>query len=140
MPGLRFRRGVWQVEKRCEFAPGGWLRESTGLSERAEAERYLIRRLAELEQAHQQEIDGVHTFDEAGIKYLDDVIHKSSAGDIASHPDQLYPFIGHLELEAIHDGTLEPFIKHEQKRGLSPKSINNAIGVVSAVLNKSAKV
>jgi hypothetical protein len=75
-------------------------------------------------------------------------MHKPSSEDIGSHLDQLNPFIGHLALEAVHDGTLEavhdgtlePFIKHEQGRGLAPKSRNNAIGVASAVLNKAANV
>jgi hypothetical protein len=67
-------------------------------------------------------------------------MHKPSSEDIGSHLDQLNPFIGHLALEAVHDGTLEPFIKHEQGRCLAPKSRNNAIGVASAVLNKAANV
>ena len=43
MPGLRQKGGTWHIEKRCRFAPGGWLRESTGTSSRIEAEQILIR-------------------------------------------------------------------------------------------------
>ena len=50
MPGLRLKGGIWQIEKRCKYAEGGWLRESTGKTGRAEAEQILIRRLAELEE------------------------------------------------------------------------------------------
>lgn len=56
------------------------------------------------------------------------------------HLDQLFPFIGKTPLEQTHDGTLKPFIDHERKRGLSPKSVNNALGVVSVVLNRAARV
>ncbi len=47
MPGLRLKGGIWQIEKRCKEAEGGWLRESTGCTSRTEAEEVLIRRLAD---------------------------------------------------------------------------------------------
>ena len=59
---------------------------------------------------------------------------------MAFHLDQLLPFIGQPVLEQIHDGTLKPFIDHEVGRGLAPKSINNALIVVSAILNRAARV
>ena len=34
----------------------------------------------------------------------------------------------------------KPFIDHELSLGKSPKTINNALGIVSAVLNKAARV
>jgi integrase len=141
MPGLRIKGQIWQIEKRCKHAEGGWLRESTGFSEaqRAEAEAYLIRRLYELEQAANRLVEGVHTFHDGAMRHLEEIAYKSSATDIAHHLDQLLPFVGELELEAVHDGTLELFIAHELKRGLRPKSINNALKVVSAVLQRAAR-
>lgn len=139
-PGLRWRNEVWHIEKRTRFAPSGWIRESTGTSDRSEAERYLIRRLADLEREAQQLDAGHHTFDEAGRRYLSEIVSLSSAEDVALHLSQLLPFIGSLRLEEVHDGTLTEFIRHELERGLAPKSVNNAIGVVSAVLNRAAKV
>jgi hypothetical protein len=56
------------------------------------------------------------------------------------HLDQLFPFVGTLAVAQVHDGTIQPFIEHEQARGLAPKSINNALGVVSTVLNRAAGV
>lgn len=140
MPGLRWQNGVWNIEKRCKEAPGGWIRESTGTAERAEAERRLIRRLAEVQQAAERRHVGGHLFEEAGLKYLAEIAHKPSADDIASQLDRLFHFVGQLEIVAVHDGSLAPFVSAEQARGLAPKSINNALGVVSAVLNRAAKV
>lgn len=137
MPGLRLKGEIWQIEKRCRHLPGGWLRESTGLSDRAEAEAYLIKRLSNLEEASHRRATGIHLFVEAGLKYLEEMADRSSADDIAMHLDQLFPFIGHLQLKAIHDDTLKPFIEHEQKRGLAPKSINNVIGIVSVILKRA---
>jgi integrase len=140
MPGLRLKGGIWQIEKRCKYAEGGWIRESTGKTSRTEAEQILIRRLAELEEEARRETQGVYTFEEAAMRYLEDIAHKSSAVTAAMHLDQLLPTIGLLPLEQVHDGTLKAFIDGETARGMAPKTINNAIGVVSAVLNRAARV
>jgi integrase len=140
MPGLRLIGEIWQIEKRCKYAEGGWLRESTGKASRSEAEKFLIRRLAEIEEEAKRKAEGTYTFDEAAMRYLEDIAHKPSADDAAMHLDQLLPTIGQLPLEHVHDGTLKAFVDKEEARGLAPKSINNAIGVVSAVLNRAARV
>lgn len=140
MPGLRLKGGIWQIEKRCKYAENGWLRESTGTVSRIEAEKILIRRLAELEEAANRQAEAIYTFEEAAMRYLEEIASKPSADTMAMHLDQLFPFIGNYPLEQIHDGTIKSFIDHETKRGKAPKSINNAIGVVSAVLNRAARV
>jgi integrase len=140
MPGLRLKGGIWQIEKRCKYAEGGWLRESTGKAGRAEAEAVLIRRLAELEEEARRETGGAYSFEEAAMRYLEDIAHKSSAVTAAMHLDQLLPTIGPLPLEQVHDGTLKAFVDGETARGMAPKTINNAIAVVSAVLNRAARV
>jgi len=140
MPGLRLKGGIWQIEKRCKHAEGGWLRESTGSASRIEAEEYLIRRLAEISEEAQRKEQGVYIFEEAAMRYLEEIAQKSSADTVAMHLDQLFPFIGLNLLEQVHDGTLKAFVDHETGRGKAPKSINNAIGVVSAVLNRAARV
>jgi integrase len=140
MPGLRQKGDTWHIEKRCRFAPGGWLRESTGTSSRIEAEQILIRRLAELEENARRHKAVIYSFEECSLRYLEEIAHKSSAETIAMHLDQLFPFVGHLAVARVHDGTIKPFIDQQRKRGLSPKSINNALGVVSTVLNRAARV
>ena len=140
MPGLRQKGGIWHIEKRCHHAKGGWLRESTGTSSRIEAERILIRRLVEIEEEARRHDAAEFTFEEAAFRYLEEVAHKSSADTIAMHLDQLFPFIGNLPIAHVHDGTVRPFVEHQQKRGLSPKTINNVLGVVSTVLNRAARV
>lgn len=140
MPGLRLKGGIWQIEKRCKYAKGGWLRESTGTSGRIEAEQILIRRMAETEVEARRQADAIFTFEEAGMRYLEEISAKPSADTIAMHMDQLFPFIGQNPLEQIHDGTLKAFVDDETAKGKAPKSVNNAIGVVSAVLNRAARV
>ncbi len=140
LPGLRFKSGTWHIEKRCKYCQGGWLRESTGTAGRAEAEEYLIRRLGEVRAEAERRARGVFTFEEAALRYLEEIAEKPSAGTVAMHLDQLFPFIGEQALKQVHDGTLKAFVDHERSRGMAPKSINNAIGMVSAVLNRAARV
>jgi hypothetical protein len=140
MPGLRRKGDIWHIEKRCKYVEGGWLRESTETASRAEAEDCLIRRLAEIESAARRKSEGAYSFEEAAYRYLEEIAQKSSADTIAMHLDQLFPFIGANTLEQVHDGTLKAFVDHETARGKAPKSVNNAIGVVSAVLNRAARV
>ena len=140
MPGLRQKGGIWHIEKRCKYAEGGWLRESTGQAGRAEAEQVLIRRLAEVEEEARRKAAGVYSFEEAAMRYLEDIAYKPSADTAAMHLDQLLPTLGPLPLEQVHDGTLNAFVDHETVRGLAPKSVNNAIAVASAVLNRAARV
>ncbi len=140
MPGLRQKGGIWHIEKRCRHAKGGWLRESTGASSRSKAEQILIRRLAELEEVAGRQEAAIFTFEEAALRYLDEIVHKSSADTFAMHMDQLFPFIGNLPIAHVHDGTIQPFVQHQLRRGMAPKSINNALGVVATVLNRSARV
>ena len=140
MPGLRLKGGIWQIEKRCKYVEGGWLRESTECSSRAEAQEVLIRRLAAVKEEAERKAVGVFTFEEAGLRYLKEIAEKPSAETMAMHLDQLFPFIGSHTLTQVHDGTLKCFTDHESARGMSPKSVNNALAVASAVLNKAARV
>ncbi|MCF8004564.1 MAG: hypothetical protein K9L32_10245, partial [Chromatiaceae bacterium] len=139
MPGLRLKGGIWHIEKRCEHASSGWLRESTGKARRTEAEQVLIKRLAEVAEHAQRIVQGIYTFEEAAMRYLELVADKPSADDLAMHLDAVLPYIGHLPLDQVHDGTLKPFVDHEIARGLAPKSVNNAIGVIARVLNLAAR-
>jgi len=74
------------------------------------------------------------------MRYLEEVAVKPSADTVAMHLDQLFPFIGDKRLEQVHDGTLKGFVDHETGRGKATKSVNNVLGVVSAVLNRAARV
>jgi integrase len=96
--------------------------------------------LAEIgQEARRQEV-AIHSFEDAGMRYVEEIAQKPSSDIVAMHLDQVFPFVGQLPLEQIHDGTLKAFVDHETARGMAPKTVNNAIGVVSAVLNKAARV
>ena len=79
MSGLRLKGGIYQIQKHFKHLKGGWLGESTKTSCRSEAESYLIRRLAEIEEAAGRAKENVYLFEEAGLRYLEYIAHKPSA-------------------------------------------------------------
>lgn len=141
LAGLRDKGGIWHIEKRVKNYKKGWLRESTCIpvSKRRKAEQYLLNRLTEIQAEIERRNEGVYTFTESAFRYLKEISHKVSATTAASHLDEIIPYIGNLTLENVHDSTLSSFIEHEKERGQSPKSINNALGVISAILHRAAE-
>lgn len=79
------------------------------------------------------------TFQQAATKYLLENTHKASIGVDGYHLERLMPFIGHLWLKQVHDGTLAAFIEARKQQGVKQKSINNALGVVRRILNLAAR-
>jgi hypothetical protein len=57
-----------------------------------------------------RQTDAIFLFEQAALRYLEEIAEKSSADTMAMHLDQLLPFIGNLPLAQVHDGTIEPFV------------------------------
>ncbi len=105
-PGLRKRGKIWYIWKNIG---NHRVRESTGTSILAEAEKYLAHRM---EQVRNAEIYGVRpkrTFREAATKYLNEA-EKATIDQDAQHLKKLDPFYRRFAPEAVHMGTLRPFI------------------------------
>ncbi|MDB5927474.1 MAG: integrase family protein [Betaproteobacteria bacterium] len=81
------------------------------------------------------------TFGEAGAKYLRDNRERlASIQDAAWHVELLYPWIGDTGLEDVHDGTLEPFVKHRlEVDKVSLTTVNRSKEVVRRILNLAAR-
>ena len=65
IPGLRFRSGVWHIEKTVS---GMRLFESTGTDDLKEAQRHLIFRLDQIRQAEIYGVRPRRTFEEAAAE------------------------------------------------------------------------
>jgi len=117
IPGLykRGTQGIWHIDK-CVRGYSR-LHESTGTSELAEAERYLIRRLEEMRKASVYAIRVERSFRQAATKFLLDYQHKRSIGRYAQSLKILDPHIGDLPLRRVHQGTLEAFYPASSQAG-----------------------
>ncbi len=133
--GLRKRGKIWHIEKQLF---GVRLRKSTYTEHPAEAQRYLARRIEMLRESILYGTRPQRVFKEAATKFLMENQHKRSIGDDAGLLKKLMPFIGHLNLEAIHRGSLEPFIAARKKDGLKNQSINHSLQLVGHILNLAA--
>ncbi|MCM8742350.1 tyrosine-type recombinase/integrase [Pseudomonas koreensis] len=142
MSGLYERNGIWHIDK---VVRGQRLQESTGSSERQEAEQYLIHRLEKLRQEKVYGVREVRTWREAATRFLVEFKDQASIALSASHIEQLDPYIGDLPITHIDDGTLAEFKRDRQKPtktangkvkpGVSNRTVNIALQRVVRILN-----
>jgi integrase len=134
--GLYERNGVYHIDKRIRGF--GRLQESTGRSNRDEAEKYLIKKLEEIRQVVDYGVKPKYRFSQAAAKYLRD--HKSMRSiDLSGYClNRVEPYIGHLFLEEIDDEALQPFVNEAQQKGNSDRTINIVLQRVARVLNLAA--
>ena len=135
IPGLVKRGGIWHIDKKIG---GRRLCESTGEYDLKKAEGYLAKRIEEIRKALVYGERIARTFRSAATKYLRENQFKRSIGDDVLHLRRLDPFIGDLDIRAVHIGSLRPFIEARRKAGIKTKSINLALGTARHVLNIAA--
>jgi len=64
--------------------------------------------------------------------------HKRSIKRDVENLRLLMPWIGHLTLERVHMGTLQPWIEYRREQGRTPGTINHGLKIVRRVLNLAA--
>ncbi len=132
LSGLRFRKGIWHVEKTVF---GKRIFESIGTSEKAEAERYLAYRI---EQIRLMQVYGVRPkrmFMQAAEKYLAENQHKRTIQKDTEQIAKLKPHIGEMELDKITLFSLKPYIEMRQGQGVKNRTINITLQVVRRIFN-----
>jgi len=136
--------GSWEVDK--------WWRgtrfRQCGFASFEEAEGWLIRQLGEKRQTVLHGERPQRTFDEAAAHYLLTNQDKTSLdtevtllqGPKGRPQEGVMYYIGGLQLQQAHDGTLAPYITARLAAGRAHKTINLALGVVRRILNLAATV
>jgi len=99
----------------------------------------LANRVSEARRAHLYGEPREHTFREAGVKFLAENQHKRSIECDVRALKVLNPFIGSLPLKRIHQGTLEPYIQFQRKKGNCGGTINRELAVVKRILNLASR-
>ncbi|MBC3411328.1 tyrosine-type recombinase/integrase [Pseudomonas sp. SWRI51] len=144
--GLSQRNGIWHIDKKIN---GERLYESTGVGDRAEAEKYLIHRLEQIRQRKVYGVRQVRTFREAATRYLLEHKDQPSIKLTALCLQQLDPYLGALPLTYIDDQALVPFIRDRQtdeylpngkvRKAVSNRTVNIAIERVIRVLSLACR-
>ena len=127
-PGLVKRSGVWHIDKWIE---GRRVCQSTGSNKIAEAERYLARLRESIRKAEVYGVRPKRTFEQAAAKFVRENQHKRSLDRDVCMLKQLMPFIGHLALNRVHRGTLDPWVDFKREEGRAPATINHGLKVVT---------
>ena len=132
--GLSQRNRIWHIDKKVD---GIRLYESTRVSDRQEAERYLIHRLEQLRQQKVYRIRQVRLWEEAAAQFIKEFEDQPSIQLTVQYLKQLHPL--HC-LNNIDDEALEPFIKHKlEVDGVSARTVNIALERVIRILNLCAR-
>lgn len=126
--------GLWQVDK---WKRGTRFRQR-GFESHDEAERWLIRQLAEQREVLVHGERAVRTFNQASAHYVTLNESKASLETEIFMLQSVMPYVGTLELHQVHDGTLAPFTTARLEEGRAHKTINLALGVVRRILNLAA--
>jgi integrase len=134
-PGLLKRGEIWHVDKQIL---GTRLRESTGATTLAEANRYIEHRIEQIRQAKIYGIRPKRLFRDAAIKYLRENQHKRSFSKDVSTLKKLDTFIGDIPLDVLHRGSLEKFISIRQEEKVKNRTINHGLQIVRRILNLAA--
>ncbi|WP_429942322.1 tyrosine-type recombinase/integrase [Achromobacter xylosoxidans] len=135
--GLTLKDGLWHIDKVVRGV--GRIRGSTGASTRADAEQFLLARIAEAEAAQAAKRHGRRTFREAATRYLKEYAQQPSIWHTGIYLKQLDPYIGELYLDEVDDEALQPYIEDRLELGRAPRTINIALQRVVRVLNVCAR-
>ena len=132
-PGIsETQDGRWRIDKTYQ---------GTRLQGRFEtyqaAEDWLLTEIEQLRQAQYQRPR--YKFEPIAAKYLLENEEKLSIATEATLLEAIMPYVGHLNLEQIHDDTLQPFIKARKAVGRKNKTVNASLAVVRHILNLSAR-
>jgi predicted DNA-binding transcriptional regulator AlpA len=128
------------LTKDLEEVYGNRICESTGTSELKEAVMVLARRIDELRSSHFYGARTPRTFREAATRFLEENQHKRSLERDARALASLDPYLGELQLQRVHSGTLQSYIRDRLKDGTSPGTINRDLAVVRRILTLCARL
>lgn len=128
------KNGTWEVDK---YWKGTRFRQR-GLFSYEEAERWLIKQLSDKREVVLHGVRAERLFDGVAAHYL--LAHQDKASIVteAILLQSIMPFIGHLTLPQVHDGSLAPYVAARKAEGRANKTINLALGVVRRILNLAA--
>jgi len=91
--------------------------------------------MEEIRQAQIYGVRPVRTFEQAAAKFVRENQHKRTIQDDVSRLKSLVPAIGHVPLDRLHMGTLQPWIAQRSNAGVTTSTINHGLQIVRRILN-----
>ena len=134
-------RGIYPSQNETWYVDKQWRGKrifQRGFPSFDDAERWLIRQLAERREVEIHGERSRRTFDSAAAHYLTLYQTKTSIVTETYMLQGVMPYIGEMNLATIHDSALAPFVTARLDDGIAHKTINLALGVVRRILNLAA--
>jgi integrase len=136
-PGITFdRNGRAIIDKEHR---GVRIYVRLGRTTQEEAQRRLGVEMQRVQSELEWKANARMRFADGAARYLDESRDKRTVDVTAWHVRLLTPYIGTLELNRIHDRTLERFVADRTAEGVSATTINRSLEVVRTVLNRAAR-
>jgi hypothetical protein len=137
MPGIRTdRNGGRIIDKEHRGIP---IYVRLGLISQEQAEQRLAEEIDRVNALLRCNANRRPTFADCAARYLTDSKDKRSVDATAWHIRLLIPYVGTLDVHAIHDGTLQSFISDRIASGVSATTINRSLEVVRTILTRAAR-
>jgi len=117
---------------------GRRIQQSTGTSERYQAQEYHDRLKASLWEQARLGVQPRRSWNEAVVRYLAETTHKASHADDKGHLRWLDRILNAVALEAIDRDLLDSIMAERAAGGASNATVNRTLEVVRAILRRAA--
>lgn len=136
-PGIRADRDGRRIIDKDHRGVAIYLRLGSVSQERAE--QRLVDEIAKVNAELERNAHPRPRFADCAARYLAESRNKRSVGASAWHVRLLTSYIGTLEIQQIHDGTLERFVADRVASSVTATTINRSLEVVRVILNRAAR-
>jgi integrase len=136
-PGIRIDRNGGRIIDKEHRGIGIYMR--LGLASQEQAEKRLCEEIANVDAQFRRNADCRRTFADCAARYLAQSMSLRSVSMTRWHVRLLIPYIGGLDIQQIHDGTLESFVADRLASGVTATTINRSLEIVRTILNRAAR-
>ncbi|MBK1709836.1 tyrosine-type recombinase/integrase [Marichromatium gracile] len=125
----------------CRFTTpdGREIRQSTGTSDRKDAEGYEAKLKRDLWQQSKLGEKPRKSWQEAVVRWIDETSHKASHGDDLMHLRWLDTHLGDVMLDEIDIDRVDEVIKGRKGSGVSNATVNRTLAVLRAILRRAER-
>ena len=138
MPYRRKDSPYWWIK--YTDATGKPAYESTGTTDRKEAEALEAKRRLEVHEQRKWGIQPEHTFDELMVRYIQATRDEMRSPERVGYAvKRLQPFFTGKVLERLRRGDISGYIEKRKRDGVGPATINRELDMLSAAINYARK-
>ncbi len=117
---------------------GRIVQKSTGTPDKNQAQEYHDRLKAQLWEQTKLGAKRGYSWNEAGLRWLNETLHKASRGDDLGHLRWLDQYLNGMALDDINRDVLDKLIQAKLTTEVSNSTVNRMLALIRAILRKAA--